>query len=478
MDETVSAEALRESEELHRITLLNMSDAVFITNDEGVFTFICPNVDVIFGYSHGEVQAMQRISRLLGCELIEPGQLGDGGEVRNIEHEVECKGGARRVLLVHVKRVAIRRGTILYVCRDVTERKQSEQELRRHDERLKLALEAASMGTWDWDVPSGEMTWSPETHRMFGDPAVRHTPSFPTFLERVHTDDRARVARTMSEAMDRGAVYETEFRLLGYDAGERWIMAMGKALRNGKPLRMLGVFVDLTERHRVDADLRELGGRLINAHEQERMRLSRELHDNVGQLVALLSVELELLRQQLRTSAPPVHAQFAKLFAHASELGSDLHRLSHELHPARLEHLGLEESIRSVCEEFAGARQIALHLEISDVSAGLDRDAVLCLYRIAQESLHNVVKHSGATRVEITLAAAPGEVVLRVADDGVGFDPRSAQQKDTLGLVSMRERARLVRGQLTVSSKPGDGTKIEVRLPTTGPGSMSNRVIG
>jgi signal transduction histidine kinase len=202
------------------------------------------------------------------------------------------------------------------------------------------------------------------------------------------------------------------------------------------------------------------------------MRLSRELHDNVGQLVALLSVELELLRQQLPTSAPPVHAQFARLFAHASELGSDLHRLSHELHPARLEHLGLEESIRNVCEEFAGARQIALHLEISDVSAGLDRDAVLCLYRIAQESLHNVVKHSGATRVDITLTAVSGEVVLRVVDDGVGFDPRSAQQKDTLGLVSMRERARLVRGQLTVSSKPGDGTKIEVRLPATGPDSI------
>ena len=143
-------------------------------------------------------------------------------------------------------------------------------------------------------------------------------------------------------------------------------------------------------------------------------------------------------------------SRFARLFAHASELGSRLHRLSHELHPTRLEHLGLEESIRSVCEELASARQIALQLEISNVSTGLERDAALCLYRIAQESLHNVVRHSGATRVKVTLAAVHGEVVLRVVDDGLGFDLRSVHQKDALGLVSMRERARLVRGQLTV----------------------------
>ena len=163
MEELVSARALRESEELHRITLINMSDAVFITDDEGVFTFVCPNADIIFGYSQDEVRSMGLISRLLGCDLIDPWQLAPNGEVRNIEHEIAAKGGVRRALLVHIKRVSIKGGTILYVCRDITERKQAEQDLRRNEERLKLALEAASAGTWDWHVPSGEMTWSPET---------------------------------------------------------------------------------------------------------------------------------------------------------------------------------------------------------------------------------------------------------------------------------------------------------------------------
>jgi PAS domain S-box-containing protein len=205
MEATVSAQALRESEELHRITLINMSDAVFITDDEGVFTFVCPNADVIFGYSQDEVRRMERISVLFGRDLIDPRPIVPNGEVRNIDHEIEAKGGVRRALLVHVKRVSIKGGTILYVCRDVTERKQSEQALRRNEERLKLALEAASAGTWDWHVPSGEMTWSPETQRMFGVRDGTRSSSFDSFLDRVHPSDRQRVAQTMTEAMDRAA---------------------------------------------------------------------------------------------------------------------------------------------------------------------------------------------------------------------------------------------------------------------------------
>ena len=460
-----SATALQESEELHRITLINMSDAVFITNDDGVFTFICPNVDVIFGYSNDEVRAMDRISMLLGRDLVDPGQLATAGEMRNIEHEIAAKGGARRALLVHIKQVSIRGGTILYACRDITERKESEQALRQNEERLTLALQAAAAGTWDWHVPSGEMNWSLETHRMFGDQAGAHPPSFLSFLDRIHSADRERVAATMTNAMSRGASYETEFRVLGYDNVERWVMGRGKALRNGKPLRMLGVFVDLTERHHVEEELRDLGGRLINAHEQERVRLSRELHDDVSQRVALLSAELGLLRKLLVNAPEEVREQVARISSEAAGIGSELHRFSHELHPARLQQIGLEASIRHFCDELAGARQLTVDLEIAGVPAGLGLDSALCLYRITQEALHNVVKHSGASRATVALRSDSGDVVLSVVDNGMGFDPVAVRQKDALGLVSMRERARLVRARLVVFSKPGAGTTVEVRLP-------------
>jgi PAS domain S-box-containing protein len=465
MEDALAAQALRESEELHRVTLLNMSDAVFITNDHGVFTFICPNADLIFGYGPDEIRTMERISRLLGRELVDRELLAASGEIRNIEHEVTTKSGTQRALLVHIKQVAIKGGTTLYTCRDITERKEAERTLRRNEERLTLALEAASMGAWDWDIPTGNMTWSPETHRLLGDTTGTHTPSFTSFLERVHISDRDRVSRTMAEAMDGAAPYETEFRVRGYDDSERWVMGKGKVLKNGKPLRMIGVFVDLTSRHRIERELQELSGRLIHAHEEERIRLSRELHDDLAQRVALHAAELSLLRSQLKDASADVHQQISALSTQTAGISSALHRLSHELHPARLSSLGLETSIRSLCREVGVAHRVAIDSEVSGAASAIDSEVALCLYRITQEALQNVVKHSGAALAAVALTVQNNDIMLSVSDDGAGFDPQAVQGKDTLGLVSMRERARLVKGQLEVTSAPGRGTRVNVRVP-------------
>jgi signal transduction histidine kinase len=309
------------------------------------------------------------------------------------------------------------------------------------------------------------MNWSPETHRMFGDQTGTRPPSLRSFLDRVHPSDRERVAATMTDAMETGASYETEFRVLGYDQLERWVMGKGKALRNGKPLRMLGVFVDFTERHHVEQELRNLGGRLINAHEQERIRLSQDLHDDVSQRIALLSAEIGLLRQRLNDAPKDVKDQLARVSVNAANIGSELHRFSHELHPARLRKFGLEASIRHLCDELSEARRLVVDLDISGVPPALEEDLALCLYRIAQEALHNVIKHSGASRASVVLRTDGGKVVLSVTDNGAGFDLEEVRHKDTLGLVSMKERARLVHAHLRVSSAPGAGTTIEVHLP-------------
>jgi PAS domain S-box-containing protein len=464
MKEAVAAQALRESEELHRITLLNMSDAVFITDEEGAFTFICPNVDVIFGYGSDEVRVMGRIATLLGCELVDRGRLATDGEIRNIEHEIATKSGERRALLVHIKRVAIKGGTTLYVCRDITERKRAEQSIRRNEERLALALEAASMGMWDWHLPTGRMNWSPETHEMFGDKETKHAPSFESFLARIDPADCPRVRMTMSDAIERGASYETEFKIHGYDDVERWILGKGKAVRNGKPLRMIGVFVDLTERHQIDEELRVLSGRLINAHEQERIRLSGELHDDAGQMVALLSAEVAVLSQLLGEARPEIARQVARISGHVEDLGSELHRLAHKLRPMALSQLGLPGSIRSLCQDFAGSR-LFVDLDIAASLPQLDEDVSLGLYRITQEALQNVMKHSGARRATVALVAQAGQVSLCIADDGVGFDPAAVRLKNTLGLASMRERARLLHGQLTLTSDVGRGARVDVVVP-------------
>ena len=221
---------------------------------------------------------------------------------------------------------------------------------------------------------------------------------------------------------------------------------------------MLGVFVDVTTRHQVDDALRDLGGRLIHAHEEERIRLSQELHDDVGQRLALLSAEIGVLRQQ-------GVGQVEKLFTHVDGISRSLRRLTHELHPALLGQLGLSASIGRLCDEMADATRIAVRREIVALPIDVASDVSLALYRIAQEALHNVVKHSRATTVTVTLKSAPGEIELNVVDDGVSFDPSSEHHMGGLGLISMRERARLVRGHLALTSKPGYGTRVDVHVP-------------
>lgn len=259
MDESVSVQALRESEELHRITLSNVSDAVFITDDEGVFTFICPNVDVIFGYGMDDVRTMGRIARLLGGDLVDREGLAASGEMRNIEHDIVNKAGSRRSLLVHIKRVSIKGGTILYVCRDITERKAAEEVLRQNEERLTLALAAAHLGTWDWHVPSGAVSWSDETRRIFGLTTGASPPSLQSLLELLHPADRARFSQAMTNALEQDTPFDLEFRVIDREGVEHWVMGKGKALKDaaGHPIRVLGVNLDITLRKQAEQDLHQ-----------------------------------------------------------------------------------------------------------------------------------------------------------------------------------------------------------------------------
>jgi signal transduction histidine kinase len=222
------------------------------------------------------------------------------------------------------------------------------------------------------------------------------------------------------------------------------------------------------KRHRAEIDRgawAEDGTALSNAYEQERTRISRELHDDIAQRIALLSAELGVLRQLVSNASKDIQEQVARVASETASIGSDLQRIARGLHPAGLQRLGLGPSIRHYCAQLARAHRITIDSDLGEVPASFDMDAMLCAYRIAQEALHNVVKHSGASHATVSLATVRGELVLRVVDRGMGFDLQTIHAKETLGLISMRERARLVHARLQVSSKPGEGTSVEARVP-------------
>jgi len=204
---------------------------------------------------------------------------------------------------------------------------------------------------------------------------------------------------------------------------------------------------------------------LISAHEEERTRLARELHDDVAQRVTVLVAELTTLARESNELPAGITDRLAKLSDDVAALGGDIHRLSHRLHPAILHQIGVEPAIRLFCRELSETRHVKIDVRLSPLPGVVDKDVALCLYRIVQEALHNVVRHSRVSSAVVTLVATEHDIVLNVLDRGVGFDPNGSSVHASLGLTSMRERARLVNGRFSLWSKAGLGTRIEVRVP-------------
>jgi two-component system, NarL family, sensor histidine kinase FusK len=204
--------------------------------------------------------------------------------------------------------------------------------------------------------------------------------------------------------------------------------------------------------------------RLIEAQEQERRRIARELHDDIGQRLALLAANLTGVAQGACES-PRFQSQTIELQQKAAAIAADIQTLSHRLHTSRLELLGVTAAIRHFCEEFADQQKAVVHFDSHDLPGELPREIALCLFRIVQEGLNNAVKHSGVRQFEVLLSWKPDHVELVVSDSGKGFDVAAARAGRGLGLISMEERIKLVDGDLAVDSQPHLGTRIHARVP-------------
>jgi len=214
---------------------------------------------------------------------------------------------------------------------------------------------------------------------------------------------------------------------------------------------------DISERKRAEEALARAKRKLVRVQEQERARIARELHDDIGQRLALLTVGLTGVSKELQTQA--------------SAIASDLQSLSHELHPSKIEVVGAVPGMRVFCSEFAAQHQFDVHFEASDITRELSSNISLSLFRILQEALHNTAKHSGVRQCRVRLWEAHGWVHLVVSDEGKGFDPIAAKEHRGIGLITMQERAGLVDGELKVESQPGRGTTVHARVPIVDTGT-------
>jgi PAS domain S-box-containing protein len=299
---------------------------------------------------------------------------------------------------------------------------------------------------------------------IFGVEPGRDIP-LETFYRCLHPDDRERVAKVWRHQLEKRLPYDLEYRAVRPDGSIRWVHALGSGYYDelGTPLRMVGVVFDMTELKEAGQERLDLAGRLINAQEQERSRLARELHDDFGQRLAMFAVDLAQTEEMVKE--PKVREELRKLGSEIDEFGTDLRSVSHRLHSSTLEILGLTAGVQSFCAEFSSQHAIEVEFVHKGIPKSTNPDTALCLFRIVQEGLRNVRKHGHATKVDVCLQGNAEAISLTLSDNGVGFKLSDCVASHGIGLRSMRERARILGGTSKVQSWPGQGTRIAVTVP-------------
>jgi signal transduction histidine kinase len=259
-----------------------------------------------------------------------------------------------------------------------------------------------------------------------------------------------------------------EYRLRRNDGEYRWVLDTGVPRFNpdGSFAGYIGSCLDITDRKLAEEALASVGRRLIEAHEEERTWIARELHDDIVQRLALLAVELERCDQQALGSGVDVHEYLQKARQRVADLGKDIQALSHRLHSSKLEYLGFVATAKSFCHELSEQRNVRIEFKHSDIPAAIPKEISLCLFRVLQEALQNAVKHSADQNFTVEVHGTKEGISLIVSDSGIGFDWQDSMNRRGLGLISMRERLRLVNGELSIQSEPGRGTTVlaHVRL--------------
>ncbi len=344
-------------------------------------------------------------------------------------------------------------------------RRRSEAELRESEVRFRLVANTAPVLIW--------MSGPDRRCNYFNQPWLEFTGR-PLeaelgngWSEGVHPEDLKNCLDIYARAFDLRQSFRMQYRLRRHDGEYRWVLDIGvpRLNPNGLFAGYIGSCLDVTEGKLAEQALAGLGRRLIEAHEEERTWLARELHDDINQRIALLAVQLEQSAQHSTNS----RAEFTDNMRHVrqdlSELGNDIQALSHRLHSSKLEYLGIAAAANSFCKELSEQQQAEIEFSHAGIPSSLPKEISLCLFRVLQEALQNAVKHSGERHFRVELSGTSSEIQLTVSDSGVGFDPQDAIDRRGIGLVSMRERLNLAGGEFSINSKPGGGTTIRARVP-------------
>jgi PAS domain S-box-containing protein len=391
------------------------------------------------------------------------------GEAYELDLEMLVPDGTTKWLVAHGEvirniqgHVENFRGTV----KDITERKRSEEARRRSEGYLSQAEQLAHIGSWAWDARTRELFWSQELFRIFGDDPTKTKPSLPHFLARVHPEDRSRAERAINDEAS-GLEVVADYRIVLPDGTIKHIRSISQPVKNrlGEVVEVVGTTVDITERKLAEEALSTVSRKLIEAQEQERSRIARELHDDINQRLGLLGSALGRLEHDLPVTEIELGQRLGQASQMIKDLSNDVQDLSRQLHSPKLELLGLASAAAGFCRELSDQKGVEIDFYSENVPNELTLEVSLPLYRVLQEALQNSIKHSGSRTIQVSLKGEANEIELAVHDSGVGFEYEEAIKGRGLGLTSMIERLKIANGRLSIDSDPQRGTTLRARVP-------------
>jgi PAS domain S-box-containing protein len=477
--------------------IVQSSDDAIIAKDlRGVITSWNASAERIFGYSSEEVIG-KPITIVIPPELQKEEEqilrrLMAGQRIEHFETVRVTKHGKRINVSLTISPVKDSSGRIVgasKIARDITRLKQVEEALRDSEQRMRYSLEAASFGTWNWDIASGKVHWSDNMEKIHGQPPGSFSGSFEGFVEGICVEDRRRVQDAIQKALGGEGKYEVEYRQFRADGALSWMESHGQVIydESKRPTAMIGVCWDITERkqnedelkqaheqlevrvrertselERAQERLRMLSGRLLRMQDDERRRIARELHDTVGQLVVALNLNLVPVEEELLQKDPALAKQITESLSLVEELSRDLRTISHLLHPPLLDEAGLQSALRWFVDGFSERSKIEVDLRLDPALGRLPAEHETAIFRIVQECLTNIHRHSGSRTASIDISRKGDHVEVEIRDQGKGM-PRPAPRAG-VGIQGMGERLHQLGGSLDVAST-SSGTRVLAILP-------------
>jgi len=469
-DRKRAEEALRESEDKLRLLLDSTAEAIYGIDLKHRCTFCNPACLRILGYEHTDqvlgknthdlLHHHRQDGTLFTLEECRVHRVTRTGEGVHAEDEVFWRANGTS-FPVEYWSYPQRRGDevvgAVVAFLDITERKLAEEALLSSERRYRLLFERNVAGVGIASLDGRLLDCNDGWARILGylskdELRGRHASEFYF--------NPAERQSLVDELFEKQVLFSRELQLKRKDGTSVWVLFNAAVYSDHDRPIVQATMIDISEWKRADEALSGMTRKLIEAQEQERARIGRELHDDINQRLAMLALELE----QLQENPSEIQPRVKELRREMAEVSNDVQAMSHDLHSSKLEYLGVVAGIKSWCKEFSERQRVELDFN-NDVHSALPFEIGLSLFRVLQEALHNATKHSGVKRIEVQLREESGEIHLIIRDSGKGFDVEAALQGKGLGLTSMRERVRLVNGTISIESKPMGGTTIHVRVP-------------